>query len=113
MRPEPKNGWIIGRVAITKVSESIVLANQGKNVTRYTFIDYTSPEAEAAGYHVGDFVVFSKNYDVLLNSTEGRVTHCVTANITDAVFKAHDLAVDRLVHLDGEPFKTKTEDLAA
>ena len=57
MKIVPKGKQVIGRLAITKVSERIVAPDATKGATKFVLVDAVSDEAAAAGYKVGDLVL--------------------------------------------------------
>ncbi|GAG38674.1 unnamed protein product, partial [marine sediment metagenome] len=57
MKLVPKNGWVIGRLAITKPSNNIVVLDPTKDVSKFILIESVSPKAEAEGYKRGDLVM--------------------------------------------------------
>jgi len=106
---EPMQGWANGRTAITRAARQIIVLNQAQKITRYLLIEQVSPEAEKAGFHVGDFVVVKMMYDMFFNATNGKTVHLVTFPVTEVIQKVHDLDVSQLVGIDGEPFELKVE----
>lgn len=106
MRLEPLQNWVIGRIAITRASDTIVLADVNKNVTKFALLEAVSPEAEQAGYHPGDLVMARTMHNIFL---KGGTHHRVTFPIDEAVCRVHDVPLSDFVGSDGKPLEPKVE----
>lgn len=106
MRLEPLRNWIIGRIAITKVSSAIVLSDVTKNVTKFILIDEVSPEAEQAGFKPGDLVMPEAMSNIFL---KGGTLHRVTCPIDKLVCRVSGVSLDEFVGSDGNPIEKEQE----
>jgi hypothetical protein len=97
---KPLQKWVIGRIAITKVSSTIIASDPTKNVTKFALIEAVSPEAEAAGFKVGDIVMAKTMHNIFL---KGGLYHRVTFPIDEAVCIAEDVPLDEFVDSTGNP----------
>ena len=104
MNLEPLKNWVIGRIAITRASDTIVLADVTKNVTKFVLIDEVSPEAEAAGFHKGDLVMPEAMSNIFL---KGGSYHRVTCPVDKIVCRVRDVPLDEFVGSDGQPLVAK------
>jgi hypothetical protein len=98
---KPLQKWVIGRIAITKVSSTIVLSDATKNVTKFALLEVVSPEAEAAGFKPGDLVMAKTMHNIFL---KGGSYHRVTFPIDEAVCLAEGVPMDDLLDAYGNPF---------
>lgn len=108
MKLEPRKGWIVGRVAITKASDVIVAADPNKGVTKFIFVEAVSPEAEEDGISVGDLVMPEAMSNIFL---KGGAYHRVTVHMDKVLCKVADVPLSEFVGTDGKPFKV--EEVAA
>jgi len=106
---EPLKKWVIGRIAITRVSSTILAPDISKGVTKFVLLDEVSPEAAAEGYAPGDLVIAKTMHNIFL---KGGAYHRVTFPIDEAVCKAHDVELSEFVGSDGKPL-TETAEAAA
>lgn len=106
MRLVPKRDQVIGRVAITKLSERIIAPDATKNVTKFVLLEEISPEAEAKGYKQGDLVLPRAMNSIFL---KGGAYHRVVFSIDEIVCVVHDLPLDDLVDVYGNPISLKAE----
>jgi hypothetical protein len=104
MRLAPRKGWVIGRIAITRVSETIIAPDASRGVTKFALVDLVSPEAEAEGFRPGDLVVARTMHNIFL---KGGAYHRVTFPIDEVICVAHDIALDEFLGSDGKPLETK------
>jgi hypothetical protein len=102
MKLEPLNGWVIGRVAITKASSTIVLADVTKNVTKFALLEEVSPEAERAGFKPGDLVMAKVMHNIFL---KGGGYHRVTFPLDEAVCRVRDVPLSEFLGSDGKPLE--------
>lgn len=105
MKLEPLKKWVIGRIAITKTSSTIVTPDIHKNVTKFVLIDAVSPEAAAEGFAVGDLVIAKAMHNIFL---KGGTYHRVTFPIDEAVCKAYGVPLTEFVGVDGKPLEDQT-----
>ena len=109
MRLEPIQNWIIGRVAICRISKEIIILGKTQGTTRFVYIEQASPEAQAAGFIPGMFVVPSKVYDMLFN--DKKRPHVITMDYHDILCKVHDLVIDDLIDpMSKETFKMNPDE---
>jgi hypothetical protein len=104
MKLVPRRGWVIGRIAITKVSEMLVAPNATSGVTKFALLDLVSPEAEAAGFRPGDLVMARTMHNIFL---KGGTYHRVTFPFEEVICIVHDVALDELIGSDGKPIQAK------
>lgn len=110
MRLEPLKNWVIGRVAITKVSDTIVTPDVTKGVTKFALLDTVSLEAEKAGFKPGDLVMAKSMHNIFL---KGGTYHRVTFPIDEAVCIARDVPLDEFVGSDGNPLAPAAQEREA
>ena len=106
MKLKPLQKWVIGRIAITRVSSTIVLSDATKNVTKFALIEAVSPEAEAAGFKIGDLVMAKTMHNIFL---KGGSYHRVTFPIDEAVCIAEGVSFEDLLDAYGNPFQATDE----
>lgn len=106
MKLIPLQKWVIGRIAITKVSDTIVLSDATRNVTKFALIEAVSPEAAAAGFKPGDLVMAKTMHNIFL---KGGTYHRVTFPIDEAVCRAEDVPLHDLLDAYGKPFLPSDE----
>ena len=56
MKLAPRRNQVLGRLAITRRSSTIVLSDEKKGASTFIYVDAVGPDAEAAGIKVGDMV---------------------------------------------------------
>jgi hypothetical protein len=103
---KPLQKWVIGRIAITKVSDTIVLSDATRGVTKFALIEAVSPEAEAAGFKPGDLVMAKTMHNIFL---KGGKFHRVTFPIDEAVCLVEGVPFDDLLDAYGNPFQAIDE----
>lgn len=106
MTLEPLKNWIIGRIAITKVSDTIIVADVNKNVTKFILIEEVSPEAEKAGFKRGQLVMPESMSNIFLH---GGTLHRVTCPIDKLVCRVRDVPLSEFVGSDGNPLEEAQE----
>jgi hypothetical protein len=106
MRLEPKRDQVIGRVAITKLSERIIAPDATKNVTKFVLLEEISPEAEAKGYRRGDLVLPRAINSIFL---KGGAYHRAVFSIDEILCVVHDLSFEDLVDVYGNPISLREE----
>lgn len=99
MRLEPLRGWMIGRIAITKTSSTIVTPDATKGVSKFALLEEVSQEAAAAGFKPGDLVMAVTMHNIFLRSG---TYHRVTFPIDQAICVARDISLSEFVGSDGE-----------
>lgn len=110
MKLEPLRGWMIGRIAITKTSDTIVTVDVNKGVTKFALIEAVSAEAKAAGFAPGDLVMAKVMHNVFLNG--GRF-HRVTFPLDEAICVVRDVPLSDFVGSDGKSLETQVAEVAA
>jgi hypothetical protein len=99
MKLEPLRGWMIGRIAITKTSTTIVTPDANKGVTKFALLEAVSLEAKAAGFAPGDLVMAKTFHNIFLR---GGTFHRVTFPLDDAICVVRDVPLTDLVGTDGK-----------
>jgi hypothetical protein len=107
---EPKNGWVIGRLAITKPSDKIVVLDPTKDVSKFILIESVSPKAEAEGYKRGDLVMPETIGKVFLMGGKYMRVTCPFDKIICTVL---DVPICEFVDTDGKPLEPLEEVAAA
>lgn len=102
MRLEPVNKWIIAHAAIVKKSSIIILPDASKGVSRCYLVESVSPEAAAAGYAPGQFLVARSVYDMFF---KGGACHRVVLLIEEVITRVHDVTPADFTSVDGKPFE--------
>lgn len=100
MRFRPIKNWVIARVAITKMTGTIVSPNATSKTTRFYLLESISPEAEKAGFKVGELWMARQVYDIFLH---GGAFHRVTFSIDEAICIAEDAKLSDFVDVHGKP----------
>jgi hypothetical protein len=103
---EPLQNWVIGRIAITKASDTIVVADVNSRVTKFIFIEAVSPEAEAKGFKPGQLVMPKAMSNIFL---KGGTDHHVTCPVDDLICRVRDVPLEEFVGTDGKPFKSSVK----
>lgn len=101
MKLKPLQKWVIGRIAVTKMSSSIITPDANKGVTKFVLLEVVSEEAAAAGYNPGDLVIAKSMHNIFL---KGGSYHRATFPIDEAVCRAEDVSLDEFVDIYGKPF---------
>ena len=101
MKLEPVNGYIIGRIAITKTAGLIVSPDPSKNTSKFVYVESVSSQAEAAGYRPGDLVMPKALGQIFL---QGGGYLRVTLPITDVICFVREVSMDEFVDHSGQPF---------
>lgn len=109
MRLEPLKNWVIGRIAITKVSSTIITPDVSKGVTKFALLEAVSDEAAKAGFKPGDLVMAKAMHNIFLN---GGSYHRVTFSIDEAVCVARDVPLEEFVGNDGNPLTPAAREAA-
>lgn len=110
MRLEPRKDWVIGRIAITKVSSTLHVPDANRGVTKFVFLEEVSPDAERAGYRIGDLVLPKAMNNIFL---KGGTYHRATFSAEDIVCRVHDVPLDELVDTNGKAFEASAGGAAA
>ena len=106
MKLEPLRGWMIGRIAITKTSDTIVTVDVNRGVTKFTLLEAVSAEAKAAGFAPGDLVVAKVMQNIFLNG--GRF-HRVTFPVDEVICQVRDVPLSEFVGTDGKQLEANVE----
>ena len=93
-------GWMIGRIAITKMPGLIQAPDPTKGVTKFALIESVSDKAHAAGFRVGDLVMAKTMHNLFL---KGGTLHRVTFPVDEAVCIVRDVPLSEFVSSDGKP----------
>lgn len=101
MKLKPKNGWIIGRLAITKPSKSIVVLDATKDVSKFILVESVSPRAEAEGYKRGDLVMPETISKIFLTGKHMRAT----CHFEKIVCTVDDVPISEFVDTDNNPLE--------
>ena len=104
MTLEPLKNWVIGRIAITRTSTTIVVADVTKNVSKFVLLDEVSPEAEKAGFKRGDLVLPKAMNNVFL---KGGTYHRVTFPADEIICRVRDVPLSEFVGSDGKPIEAQ------
>jgi hypothetical protein len=99
---EPLNKWIIAHAAIVKKSSVIILPDAAKGVSRCYLVETVSPEAAAAGYAPGDFLIAKGVYDMFF---KGGACHRVVLLIDEVICRVRDVTINDFTSIDGKPFE--------
>ncbi len=110
MKLVPLKKQIIGRLIITKTSESIIAPDPNTGVSKFVYVEAVSPEAEAEGYKVGDIVMPRHVGNIFLRG--GRF-HRVVFSIDDAICCVRDVPLTEFVDGAGKPVEAIKEEAAA
>jgi hypothetical protein len=103
MKLEPRQNWVIGRVAITRVSDTIVAADPTRGVTKFALLEEVSVGAASAGLKPGDLVIAKTMQNIFL---KGGSYHRVTFPEDEVICVARDVSLDELIGSDGHPLGT-------
>ena len=103
MTLEPLQNWVVGRIAITKASDTIVVADVNSRVTKFLYIEGVSPEAEAKGFKPGQLVLPKAMSNIFLR---GGTDHHVGCLVDDLLCRVRDVDLAEFVGTDGKPFKS-------
>jgi hypothetical protein len=110
MKLEPLIGWMIGRIAITKVSSTIVTPDANRGVTKFVLVDAVSPEAEAKGFKPGDLVMPKTMHNIFL---KGGLIHRVTFPLEETICKVHGVSLAEFIGSDGKELVGTPTEVAA
>lgn len=102
MKLEPVNKWIIAHAAIVKKSSIIIMPDAAKGVSRVYLVESVSPEAAAAGYAPGDFLIAKSVYEMFF---KGGACHRVVLLIDEVICRARDVKISDFTSIDGKPFE--------
>lgn len=104
MRLEPLQGWIVGRIAVSRKSKTLYTPGKADGITRFVYIEQASEGAKAAGFEAGMFVIPRAVYDMFFNNKD--LPHAVTTPLDGIICKVHDLDLDDLVDpINQHPFR--------
>lgn len=104
---EPLKNWVIGRIAITKASETIVISDVSRGVSKFILIDEVSEEAEKAGFKPGQLVLPRAMNNIFL---KGGSYHRATCSIDELVCRVRGgVSLDEFVGTDGKPLEEARE----
>jgi len=110
MKLEPLVGWVIGRIAITRVSSAIVAPDATRGVTKFAVLEAVSPEAAAVGLNPGDIVMAKTMHNIFL---KGGTYHRVTFPADEVICVVREVALSELVGSDGRPLEEASASVAA
>jgi hypothetical protein len=102
MKLEPLRGWVIGRIAITRMSSAIIAPDVTRGVTKFVLLEAVSPEAAKVGLKPGDLVMAKTMHNIFL---QGGKFHRVTFPIDELICVLRDVALNELIGSDGNPLE--------
>ena len=102
MKLEPVNKWIIAHAAIVKKSSVIIMPDASKGVSRCYLVESVSPEAAAAGYVPGVWLVAKSVYDMFF---KGGACHRVVLTTDEVICRVSDVVIADFTSIDGKPFE--------
>lgn len=104
MRLEPKGKQVIGRIAISRISEHIAAPDPTKGVTKFVMLEELSAAARAEGYEVGDLVLPRAMNNIFLR---GGTYHRAIFSVDEILCVVRDIPLNALVDDDGKPFEAQ------
>jgi hypothetical protein len=107
---EPLGGWVVGRIAITRASSTIALADPNKNVTKFALLEAVSPEAAARGFRPGQLIMAKSMHNIFLR---GGTYHRVTFPLEEIICRANNMPLSDFVGTDNKPLAPSTKEAAA
>lgn len=102
MKLEPLKKQMIGRLVLTKREEgNIILAEDPtKGVSKFVLLEAVSPEAEAEGHQIGDFVLPKFVNNIFL---KGGRYHRVVVSTDDVVARVRGTPLSEFTDNAGNP----------